>query len=313
MKRLLLFGVLVICANSPALSQSTSDSPQIAFYDYDPTLALNPDVKELPEKSEKQAELRTRYHLAYDSAHDQRVTAIFAIPKKFKPPYPAVILLAGSGGHKDTDYIRISADMMATLGYATISIDAQYHGERSRPDRSGDIHMPDSVTMRDAWVQTVIDLRRAVDYLESRGDIDMKKIGYFGFSQGAMIGGTFIGIDSRISMACLAVPGGGFLEWSKTRPDIKPDKAGLIATTAAITDPIHYIGRFSPRPLLILSAKRDELIPKSATDAIFSAAREPKEIKWYDATHVLTAAAPLVMRDAREFFIKHLGERQAAR
>ena len=112
------------------------------------------------------------------------MTAIVTVPKKFSPPYPAVVLLAGSGGHKDTDYLRMSSDMLSTLGYATLSIDAQYHGDRTRPGRTGDIHLINSTTNRDAWVQTVIDLRRAVDYLQSRSDVDGKKIGYLGFSQG---------------------------------------------------------------------------------------------------------------------------------
>src|SRR4051812_28920493 len=162
---------------------ATADALRLAVYDYDRAVALNAELKPLADKTEAQTALRTRWHLAYDSVHDQRVTAIFTIPKKFAAPYPAVILLAGSGGHKDTDYVRIASDLMSTLGYATLSIDAQYHGERSRPERSGDIHLIGLDTMRDAWIQTVVDLRRAVDYLQSRPDIDGKSLGYLGFSQ----------------------------------------------------------------------------------------------------------------------------------
>src|SRR5437870_9667920 len=43
--------------------------------------------------------------ISYDSAHDQRVTATVYVPKRFAAPHPAVILVAGSGGHKDTDYL----------------------------------------------------------------------------------------------------------------------------------------------------------------------------------------------------------------
>src|SRR5437588_784145 len=150
------FTLAVLAFALPARPQAVVDveALRLAYYDYDPTASLNPDLQPMPEPSASQSELRTRFHLAFDSAHDQRVTAIFTVPRKFAPPYPAVVLLAGSGGHKDTDYIRISSDMMSTLGYATISIDAQYHGERSRPGRSGDIHLSGTATNGDRWVET---------------------------------------------------------------------------------------------------------------------------------------------------------------
>lgn len=293
----------------PAAAQTnepSTDALRLAVYDYDKGLALTPELKPLVDKTEAQTALRTRWHLAYDSVHDQRVTAIFTIPKKFAAPFPAVILLAGSGGHKDTDYVRFASDLMSTLGYATLSIDAQYHGERSRPERSGDIHLIGSATMRDAWIQTVIDLRRAVDYLQSRPDIDAKNLGYLGFSQGGMIGGTFIGVEPRIGAACLAIPGGGFLEWGPKAGLWKESTPG-IEVNATLTDPIHFIGRFSPRPLLMLSAKRDELIPKFATDALFAAAKDPKEIVWFDSGHVLPPTALIVT--VKAFFLKYLGKR----
>lgn len=305
-----LFAALFALTSVPALCQTDApslDAIRTAVYDYDSALPLNPELKPLPDKTESQAELRTRWHLAYDSVHDQRVTAIFTLPKKFAPPYPAVVLLAGSGGHKDTDYVRIASDMMSTLGYATISLDAQYHGERSRPGRSGDIHLINSDTMRDAWIQTVVDLRRAVDYLQSRPDIDAKKIGYLGFSQGGMIGGTFIGVEPRIAAACLAIPGGGFLEWGP-KAGLWKETTPAIEANAALTDPVHFIGRFSPRPLLMLSARRDELIPKFATDALFNAAKEPKELVWFDSGHVLPPNALII--NVKGFFLKHLGKRQ---
>lgn len=298
-----------------ALCQTRNASPSIsveemrqAFYAYDASLPLNPELKKMPEESQKLAEMRTRYHLTYDSVHDQRVTAILALPKKFAPPFPAVILVAGAGGHKDTDYLRLTADMLSSLGYATLSLDAQYHGERKRPGRTGNIHLIDSYTNRDAWVQTVIDLRRAVDYLASRPDIDAQKIGYFGFSQGGILGATFLGVEPRVKAACLAVSGGGFVEWAKQRKIWKAGHARAFQVNAAVTDPIYFIGRFAPRPLLMLSAKRDELIPKEATLRLFNAAKQPKQLVWFNSGHILPLDA--LFNDARHFFVEHLGARR---
>ncbi|MCE7700139.1 MAG: acetylxylan esterase [Methanobacterium paludis] len=281
---------------------------QLAFYDYDKTIALNTKSEELPNKSQSLADLRTRYRVEFDSAHDQRVTAIYSVPKRFAPPYPAVVLLAGSGGHKDSDYVRIAADMMCTLGYATISLDAQYHGDRARPERSGDFHIITNTTSRDAWVQTVIDLRRAVDFLQAQKEVDRSKIGYIGFSQGSLVGGVFIGVEPRIKCACLAVGGGGLIPWSKKLGFWQASAAKELQDNAAVCDPVYFIGRFAPKPLLMLSAKRDEMIPKAATMTLYNAAGGQKKLVWFSTGHVLPPNA--LVGDARTFFITHLGARK---
>jgi dienelactone hydrolase len=294
-----------------ARADAASDRLRMAFYDYDPDLKLAAVVGPAPvlkNESKRQTELRRRNRVEFTSAHDQRVTAILTLPLAGAKPYPAMVLLAGSGGHKDTDYIRLVADMLAGMGCASISIDAQYHGERSRKDRSGDIHLINETTSRDAWVQTVIDLRRAVDFLCSRPEVDKARIGYLGFSQGGMIGATFLGVEPRIRAAVLAVAGGGLADWGA--------KLGLTASprmtaNAEIVEPTLHIGRFAPRPLLMLSAKRDELIPASATEALYAAAGEPKKLIWYNAGHILTPSALVV--DARQFILREVIGGPAAR
>jgi fermentation-respiration switch protein FrsA (DUF1100 family) len=81
---------------------------------------------------------------------------------------------------------------------------------------------------------------------------------------------------------------------------------------ANIVDPVHFIGSFAPRPLLILAATRDELIPKYATEALADAAKEPKQVIWYNAGHTLAEAIFLAVRDIQGFFKKHLIETRTA-
>ena len=176
--------------------------------------------------------------------------------------------------------------------------------------------MPDSYTMRDAWVQSVIDVRRAVDYLQSRTDIDPAKIGYLGFSQGAMLGSVVVGVEARIGPFCLAVPGGGFVDIVKNidqYPVLKahwpikttPDVMQRIEDIGNITDPIYYIGRIGPRPLLIIVAKYDEIIPPEASAALIKAAHadEATQVKRWASGHVLNPAA---IFDMQTFFVSHL-------
>jgi dienelactone hydrolase len=302
---LLAAAVATSIACRAACAQASDASLRVAAYDYDSELALLPRSKPLKDKLASQTALRKRWLISFESAHDQRVTAILALPAKSSGSVPAVILLAGSGGHKDTDYIRFAADMLATLGIASLAVDAQYHGDRARKGRSGDIHLIHSCTNRDAWIQTVVDLRRAVDYLQTRKEIDSKRIGYLGVSQGAILGGTFLGVEPRLAAACLALPAGGTVAYAKAQGLYKPENAARIERNAALTDPVHFVGAFAPRPLLVLAASRDELIPRSATEALYAAAGEPKQIRWYNSGHVLPPNALLV--DAKRFFSERLG------
>jgi dienelactone hydrolase len=320
-----LLGSLVFAA-FPALGQGTTAVPslpppadaaeaaRLSFYAYDHALPLNAALKPLDDDASC-----TRYRLDYDSIHDQRVPAILALPKRYAAPWPAVLLVHGSGGHKDSDYIHLASEALNRQGFATLAIDTQYHGDRKRPGRSGDIHMPDSYTMRDAWIQSVVDLRRAVDYLETRPDIAQDKIGYLGFSQGAMLGSVLGGVEGRVSCFCLAVPGGGIINivrhidqyplLKKYWPvNLTPEVMRTIEEIANVTDPIHYVGRIAPRPLLIIVAKYDEIIPPEASAALVEAAhaKEPEQVKRWESGHVLH---PSAIFDVRDFFVAHLGKR----
>lgn len=287
---------------------------RLSFYAYDRSLPLRAQVEPLDESASWK-----RCALAYDSIHDQRVTAIVALPKRFAARYPAVLLVHGSGGNRDTSYIQWVSALLVKYGYATLSIDTQYHGLRARPGRSGEIHMPDSYTMRDAWVQSVVDLRRAVDYLDSRPDIDASRIGVVGFSQGAMLGAVLGGVEARVSAFCLAVPGAGFVDIVRhiSRYPVlmahwpistTPDVMRRVADIANVTDPIHFVGRIAPRPLLIIIAKDDEIIPPEASTALIRAAHaRPEQVKRWVSGHVLN---PNALFDIRDFFVAQFGRRR---
>ena len=54
------------------------------------------------------------------------------------------------------------------------------------------------------WMQQVVmDARRTLDYLESRGEIDRSRMGYFGISWGARLAPITIALDSRLKMGIL--------------------------------------------------------------------------------------------------------------
>ena len=51
-------------------------------------------------------------------------------------------------------------------------------------------------------------------------------------------------------------------------------------------DPVRWVGRIAPRSFVMVNATDDERLPRSAVDALYRAAREPKEQLWMTGVHV---------------------------
>jgi len=154
------------------------------------------------------------------------------------------------------------------------SIDFPLHGARAsrkQPGRSG--AGPGLALANELARQAVIDLRRALDAAAGLPGVDAQRVAYAGFSLGSIIGATFCGVDPRPRAAALALGGAG----------LGPPE----------TDPLRHVGRIAPRPVLFIGATRDQTIPRAATEALFGAAGEPKQLLWFDATHTQLPGAAL--------------------
>ena len=216
------------------------------------------------------------------ASRGDRVPGRLLLPPKGVGPFPLVLLQHGAGGSKEAPYLDAAAGPWVRAGAAVASIDFPLHGERasakltvellrglagSSPSGPGD-------TFRTGLVrQAVADLQGALDALAAHPALDATRIAYAGFSMGAMLGALFCATDPRPLAAALALGGGG----------IGPPEA----------DPAQYIGRFAPRPLLLVNATRDEVIPRHATEVLFEAAGEPKQILWFDSDHAGLRGAAL--------------------
>ncbi len=273
------------------------------FYRHDPKLPLDATEQVLLED-----DLRVRLRVEFTAMHEHRVPAILTIPRGLEGA-PVIVLLHGVTHHKDAPYLRSISRMLIERGVATISLDSQYHGDRAREDRSLSVHNFTSYTNRNASIQTALDCMRAVDYVRSRGDLDGDRVGFAGFSQGAILGSVFCARDPRVLAAVLFVGGGNFLQLYPPAPHDEARRR--VEAIYEIIDPVHHVGLISPRPLLMINAERDERIPRKCTEDLFAAAKEPKRIIWYDAPHSgLPADA---FKEALGFLADAVGAGQRAR
>ena len=117
--------------------------------------------------------------------------------------------------------------------------------------------------------QTVVDYRRAVDYLETRDDIDTSRIGLLGYSMGGHMTFILAASDPRIKTVVSCVV---------------PETKGF--PIAAST----FVRSLEGTPLLMLMARKDQFYTvESATELFDSIPGEEKTLRFYDSGHSLPA------------------------
>ena len=106
-----------------------------------------------------------------------------------------------------------------------------------------------------------------------------------------MYGAVMAGEERRVKVWALQAGTTSFSDWYLLgeKPDAV-ERAKVVEDLAPL-DPVRFIGMASPAPVLFQFGRSDRYVPESKARAFFEAAREPKEIRFYDAGHGLNAAA----------------------
>lgn len=90
------------------------------------------------------------------------------------------------------------------------------------------------------------------------------------------------------------------------------DPATLDAILAPV-DPLTFAARIETGDVLMLNARRDEIVPTESTDALWEALGRPR-IKWFDTGHYGTALHILmVMNDILDHFQGQPGQHRSPR
>jgi dienelactone hydrolase len=234
--------------------------------------------------------------ITYASPKGGEVPALLVIPKG-RGPFPGVIVQHGLPSTKQ-DFLLVGVDLART-GAVAILIDAPFNRPQHGRVR-GDLSL--TPTDRDEQIQLIIDLRRAVDLLAARPDVNRRRLAYVGVSYGAAMGGLLAGVEHWIKAYVLAVGDGGLVSHF-TGPD---DTDGPLQRLPAAErerwlaamrpiEPIHFIDRAAPAALLFQAGTKDELIPREDAHRYQQAASQPKEVRWYAAGHELNCTARKAM------------------
>ncbi len=231
---------------------------------------------EFPEKTPLNAKVTGRIacdgyrieKVIFESRPGLFVTALLYLPET-KPPYPAALVPCGhSKNGKAYDAYQRAPILLARYGIAALCFDPIGQGERSQVfDEAGQplqgstlehtLAGTGSILLgRNIATDLVWDAIRAVDYLQSREDIDASRIGCTGTSGGGTQTSYLMAIDDRI--AC-AAPCCYLTSFDRLTDTIGPQDAeqNLFAQVACGLDHADYAILMAPRPLLFGAATRD--------------------------------------------------------
>lgn len=260
------------------------------FFAYDKNLPF-----EVQTLDEKEREGVRREHLSFLSTPDERVFAhLYSVIGTSSKKEPALIFLHGGVAlGKDAPYYEVYSELLARGGWRVLSIDLEYFGERSTTllttfaeDEKHERLYNNPPTYLAWMTQCVKDISRSIDFLINEKDADQGRIGLVGFSRGAVVAAVAGGAEKRLC-AVVLLHGGHF--------DAK-EREHLPAAC-----PANYIGRISPRPLLMINGTRDtDFIKETSVGPLFELAKDPKKIIWLEAGH---AAMP---EEARTEIMKWL-------
>ncbi|MFC1640351.1 SUMF1/EgtB/PvdO family nonheme iron enzyme, partial [Gemmatimonadota bacterium] len=236
------------------VEQPVSDETFEAFrssYAYDPD-PLNATVSK-----REVAEDWVVDRVAFDAAYgDEQVLADLYVPRSGNAPYQVVVYMPGSGtitGSLTTldVYRRRPAfvDFLVKTGRAVML--PAFDGSLDRRRADGIKHRAsETYAYAENTAHWVKDLRRSVDYLETREDIDPERIGYYGYSWGGRLGAMMLAMEPRLRVGVLYL--GGF----------HPERALPMA------DDLNFVPRVR-QPVLMINGREDYLRPYELSQVPF--------------------------------------------
>ena len=275
-------------AAAPRSQDTGAPAALVHLYDYDRALL---DVKQVSARRTGGAIIRD---LSFRSPRGDRVPAYLVVPTG-RGPFPAVVIQPGAG--QDRRFGLGLARLLARQGLASFLSQpplARSKGDtpitfRARQDRA-------------LWIETVVEVRRSLDLLAARPEIDAKRLGYVGFSMGAFTGGIVSGVDRRITAYVLQAAGSSIktvIDHGVAGPPPPGARLAAYLRRAVVPfAPARYVGSAAPASLFFQAGKSDDVVGPASLAALYHAASKPKRIVWYSAAHADLPSNPGVTRDA---------------
>jgi dienelactone hydrolase len=180
----------------------------------------------------------------------ERLPIHLFLPKNVKPPFQTVLYFPGSNAIRTASSADLSPeawdlDDVVMSGRAVAFPIYKYTFERHDPKVTSS--WPQPTRAYTTWIQQLVtDARRALDYCDTRTEIDGTRLAYYGMSWGARLGPITMALDTRIKAGVLLMGGLGS------------------AAPAPEADPFNFAPRVRV-PILMMNGDQDFIFPLQTT------------------------------------------------
>jgi len=294
MKRVFCLLIFVVASCEAVFAQSESIDELRRLFDYDQNAPL--DVKEVAVINRNGVSI---HDIIYASPKGGRVTAYLVVPVR-RGRFAGVVF--GHWGYGTRTEFLPEAMLYARAGVVSLLVDDL--NVRPAPwRRSAPGTEPEAV--RNNFIQSVVDLRRGIDLLRARSDVDPDRIAYVGHSSGAHWGAILSAVDRRLKTVVLmaGIPSETTILLESDDPDyvsfresMPKEQLDNYFKTVRSLDAINYVPHASPTPLLFQFARFEQYFNEAAMKRYAQAASEPKLVLWYDTGHGLNDIQALMDR-----------------
>ena len=207
----------------------------------------------------------------------ERVPIFLFLPKNARPPFQTVVFFPHSGAR----IARSTADMdMTVIDFVMRSGRALcYPVYRDTYERHVERAASGQNFRRDLVIQWSKDLGRALDWLETRPEVDKSRLAYYGVSLGANDGVTLLGVEDRFRAAVLMSAG---FRQGRATPE---------------TDPVNFASRIRI-PVLLIAGRYDFQHPVETSQlpllqALGTPEKDKKHVV-YEGGHVAPRRQPII-------------------
>ncbi len=310
----------MVATRKPAEQYGTSTTRPADFDQFwDALLAetaaipLNPSLTHLPLRSTPEVDV---YAIGYDSLDGVRIAGWYCVPKAsyLPPPYPALLIVPG--------YISEPTlpKSWAKLGYAAVGVAPR---GKLRSNARFNPGYPGLLTYNIIDRQTYsyrgfyIDAARAVDFVQTRPEVDQTRIGVHGSSQGGALTITTAALRPDV-ITCGAAGAPylcGFMDAASLTDSYPyeemnaylreyPEREGAMRETLNYFDGINFAPRITC-PMLVYVGLADDVCPPETGYAFYNTLTCPKMIHPYaDCAH--DSGAYWEMASVQAFLAEHL-------
>jgi dienelactone hydrolase len=202
-----------------------------------------------------------------------RMMAVLFLPKRVRAPYQTAVIWPASDAFipRDRQHLSMSyADYIVRSGRAVMY--PIFEHTYGRGTYIGEDRPTATIEHRDQMLRWAKEMRRTIDYLATRPEIDMSKLAYAGTSWGGRMAGVVLAIEPRFRVASLNVAG---ISAAPRRPE---------------EDAVNFLPRIHI-PVLMLSGRFDSVFPFETSQQPFlrllgTPAADKKQIL-FDGGHFL--------------------------